>query len=209
MSHTIHVIKINAKDASEACIEIDKYFNPAIYIDVDLLKDLEPSHFQKRLPEGSWDNYYDPELHDSFESYLEEISEIRSPFEFEDLIDFLDNPVSKNSCERIQTVFKEAGYDYSENIWFASHSVIGAIDKANSTYKYPSGSTRWDMQNINLELIQKWIFDEFKLNVDCFADISELHFRCEDLPSDMFTVTDFSDNESDLPIFLVLLDVRV
>ena len=59
------------------------------------------------------------------------------------------------------------------------------------------------------ELIQKWIFDEFELSVDCFADISELHQMCEDLPADEFTVADFSDKESSLPVFLVILDVRV
>ena len=209
MSHTIHVIKTNAKDAAAACSKIDKYFNPSIYIDVDLLKNLEPSHFQKRLHDGFWNNYYNPEIHDSFESYLKEIAEIRTTFEFSDLIEFLDNPTSQSSCDRIQTVFKEAGYDYSEYIWFATFSVIGAINQANSTYKYPGGSKRWDIKDINLELIQKWIFDEFELYVDCFEDISELHHMCEDLPSDRFTVADFSEKDSHLPVFLVLLDVRV
>lgn len=209
MSHTIHVIKTNAKDAAEACVKIDKYFNPEINIDISLLKNLDPNHFQKRLHDGLWNNYYNPEIHNSFESYLKEIAEIRSTFEFSDLIEFLDNPTSKSSFELIQTVFKEAGYDYSEYIWFATFSVIGAINQANITYKYPGGSKRWDMKDINLELIQKWIFDEFELTVDCFNDISELHNMCEDLPSDNFTVADFSEKDSDLPVFLVLLDVRV
>ena len=208
MSHTIHVIKTNAKNAAEACIKIDKYFNPSIYIDIDLLKDLEPSHFQERSHDGFWNNFYNPEIHDSFESYLEEISGIRNPFEYGDLVDFLDNPTSQSSCERIQTVFKAGGYEL-DYIWFASYSIIGTLNQANRTYKYPEGSTRWDMNDINLELIQKWIFDEFELHVDCFADISELHDICADLPADMFTVADFSEKDSDLPVFLVLLDVRM
>ena len=209
MSHAIHVVKTNAEDAASACIKIDKHFNPEVSIDIKLLNDLDPRHFQERLHLGSWDNYYYPELHDSFESYLEEILEIRNPFEFSDLIEFLDNPTSQSSCDRIQTVFKEAGYDYSEYIWFASYSIIGAINQANRTYKHPGGSIRWNIEDINLELIQKWIFDEFELNVDCFEDISELHQMCEDLPADEFTVADFSDKESSLPVFLVILDVRV
>jgi len=73
MSHTVHVIKTNAKDAAEACVKMDKYFNPEINIDFNLLKDnllkdLDPNHFQERLHDGSWYNYYDPEFHDSFES---------------------------------------------------------------------------------------------------------------------------------------------
>ena len=120
----------------------------------------------------------------------------------------MDNPTSQSSCERIQTVFKVGGYEL-DDIWFASYSIFGAIVQANSTYRYPGGSIRWDIKDINLELIQKWIFDEFELSVDCFADISELHQMCEDLPADEFTVADFSEKDSDLPVFLVLLDVRV
>ena len=132
MSHTIHVIKTNAKDATEACVKMDKYFNPEINIDISLLKDLDPNHFQERLHEGSWDNYYDPELHDSFESYLEEILDIRNPVEFEDLIEFLNNATSQSSCKKIQTVFKQGGYE-PDYIWFASYSIIGAINQANNT----------------------------------------------------------------------------
>ena len=39
MSHTIHVIKTNAKDAAAACSKIDKYFNPEVSIDIKLLND--------------------------------------------------------------------------------------------------------------------------------------------------------------------------
>jgi hypothetical protein len=94
--------------------------------------------------------------------------------------------------------------DYEEDNYYDYYIIIGAINlNDNSTYVLDD-SNHWDIENFTIENINEGLSKEFNKKVNILEDDLEEY---ESL-IDECGVTDYSDDSSKDPKFIVVLDVK-
>jgi hypothetical protein len=190
--HNLHFITTNAISAKQACEKIEQKFNGEKE-ELDFSKlDVNPDHFREL------ENPYDEEEYDSFATYL---SELIDPDD-QHSIWYLEDELDSETFFKISKFLESAGYEIDSEDNLFDITVLGAMNE-DETDKHFQNSGHWDFNEYSKSDIDKILSNEFGEEVNCFGDIEEFF-----TPADSVGIRDEYDEDSILPKFVVMLDVR-
>ena len=195
--HNLHFIRTNAVSAQQACKKIYQYFNPEKQ-DLDFSKlDVNPDHFKELV------NPYIAEEYESFASYLKELIDPDNQFRLWDLEEELRAKNFNDTATKIFNFLENSGYelDSLENIF--DFTILGAFNEDDTDRHYDENAG-WDLSDCSKKELDISLSKEFDKMVNCFGDISDID-SCADF--DQFGLTDFSEEDLNIPKFIVILDV--
>jgi len=196
--HNLHFIRTNAVSAELACEKIYEYFNPEKQV-LDFSKlDVNPDHFKGLV------NPYIAEKNESFASYLEELIRPNDQFRLWDLEDELRGKKFNDTANKIFNFLENSGYETDSLANIFDFTILGALNEDDTDrHFYEEG--RWDFNDYSIKEINILLSKELDKTVNCFGDISDIDADAE---WDQFGITDFSEEDSTIPKFIVILDVR-
>ena len=190
--HNLHFIAINAISAKQACEKVEQKFNGEKE-ELDFSKlDVNPDHFREL------ENPYDEEEYDSFATYL---SELIDPDD-QHSIWYLEDELDRETFVKISNFLESAGYEIDSEDNMFDITVLGAMNE-DETDKHFQNSGHWDFNEYSKTDIDKILSNEFGKEVNCFGDIEDFF-----TPADSIGIRDNYDEDSTLPKFVVMLDVR-
>jgi hypothetical protein len=191
--HNLHFIIINANSAEHACELVDEHFNSE-KDELDFSKlDLNPNDFREL------DMPYDEEEYGSFTDYLAELIDPEDMSKIYGLYEQLEWETFK----KISELLKSAGYDdFDSEVHLFDITVLGAMNE-DETDRHHENSGHWDFKKYSKSDIDKILSNEFGKEINCFKDFREFFNSL-----DCVGITNYCDNNSTLPKFVVMLDVR-
>lgn len=190
--HNLHFIAINAISAKQACEKVEQKFNGEKE-ELDFSKlDVNPDHFREL------ENPYDEEEYDSFATYL---SELIDPDD-QHSIWYLEDELDRETFVKISNFLESAGYEVDSEDNLFDITVLGAMNE-DETDKHFQNSGHWDFNEYSKSDIDKILSNEFGEEVNCFGDTEEYYTS-----ADSVGIRDEYDEDSTLPKFVVMLDVR-
>lgn len=190
--HNLHFIAINAISAKQACEKVEQKFNGEKE-ELDFSKlDVNPDHFREL------ENPYDEEEYDSFATYL---SELIDPDD-QHSIWYLEDELDRETFVKISNFLESAGYEVDSEDNLFDITVLGAMNE-DETDKHFQNSGHWDFNEYSKSDIDKILSNEFGEEVNCFGDNEEYYTS-----ADSVGIRDEYDEDSTLPKFVVMLDVR-
>ena len=190
--HNLHFITINAISAKQACEKIEQKFNGEKE-ELDFSKlDVDPDHFREL------ENPYNEEEYDSFATYLTELIDPDDQHS----IWYLEDELDRETFVKISNFLESAGYEVDSEDNLFDITVLGAMNE-DETDKHFQNSGHWDFNEYSKSDIDKILSNEFGEEVNCFGDNEEYYTS-----ADSVGIRDEYDEDSTLPKFVVMLDVR-
>jgi hypothetical protein len=190
--HNLHFITINAVSSEQACKKVEQKFNGEKE-ELDFSKlDVNPDHFREL------EKPYDEEEYDSFATYLTELIDPDDQHS----IWYLEDELDSETFFKISKFLKSAGYEIDSEDNLFDITVLGAMNE-DETDKHIQNSGHWDFNEYSKSDIDKILSNEFGEEVNCFGDIEEFFTS-----ADSVGIRDDYDVDSNLPKFVVMLDVR-
>lgn len=190
--HNLHFIAINAISAKQACEKVEQKFNGEKE-ELDFSKlDVNPDHFREL------ENPYVEEEYDSFANYLTELIDPDDQHS----IWYLEDELDRETFVKISNFLESAGYEVDSEDNLFDITVLGAMNE-DETDKHFQNSGHWDFNEYSKSDIDKILSNEFGEEVNCFGDTEEYYTS-----ADSVGIRDEYDEDSTLPKFVVMLDVR-
>jgi len=190
--HNLHFITINAISAKQACEKVEHQFNGEKE-ELDFSKlDVNPDHFREL------ENPYDEDEYDSFATYLTELIDPDDQHS----IWYLEDELDSETFIKISNFLESAGYEIDSEDNLFEITVLGAMNE-DETDRHIQNSGRWDFKDYSKSDIDKILSNEFGKEVNCFGDIEEF-----DTSADSVGIRNNYDDDSTLPKFVVMLDVK-
>jgi hypothetical protein len=154
--------------------------------------DVNPDHFREL------EKPYDEEEYDSFATYLTELIDPDDQHS----IWYLEDELDSETFFKISKFLESAGYEIDSEDNLFDITVLGAMNE-DETDKHIQNSGHWDFNEYSKSDIDKILSNEFGEEVNCFGDIEEFFTS-----ADSVGIRDDYDEDSTLPKFVVMLDVR-
>lgn len=195
--HNLHFIRTNAVSAEKACEKIRKYFNDDKQEPDFSRLDVNPNHFKEL------NNPYIPGEYDSFASYLKALIYPINPILLWGLEAELNVMNFNDTANKIFLFLENSGYeiDSLENIF--EFNILGAFNEDDSD-RFFFENTKWDFNDYSKIDLDISLSKKHEKMINCFGDISDID-SCADF--DQFGLTDFSEEDLNIPKFIVILDV--
>ena len=190
--HNLHFITTNAISAKHACEKVEQKFNGEKE-ELDFSKlDVNPDNFREL------ENPYDEEEYDSFATYLTELIDPDDQHS----IWYLEDELDRETFNKISNFLESAGYEIDSEDNLFDITVLGAMNE-DETDRHIQNSGHWDFKDYSKSDIDKILSNEFGKEVNCFGDIEEF-----DTSVDSVGIRNNYDDDSTLPKFVVMLDVK-
>ena len=193
--HNLHLIRVSANSAKEACEKVENHFNKKQELDFSKLK-VNPNHFLDLFQP------YDKSSYPSFQEYLEDLIDPGNQMVLWEIDDGLRSLGFHETASLIDKFLEEAGYepDTLDNLF--SFQVIGGLDKSNIFHGQLE--SRWDTGGFSIENFNRTLSEAYGRDIDCFETTDANEFEGE---WDSYGITDWSSS-SNQEKFIVITDVK-